>query len=223
MAINKTVARQLAAAATIAILFCTPTSAKDRDYEYWFKTAVRSELTDDWGFRFTEKLTWTDNANEFRKHMSDIGFVYHGFADWLDLGLNFKKAFEKENGRWLEENRPHINLTLKDQLFGLSVSNRNRIEFRDEDEGRDYWRYRNKLTLASPNPLTALQIKPYVAHEFFINLDPSEFDQYRFYAGFSLKTTKTMSLDLYYVWDIERDNRRWEEVNVIGTDLKFRF
>jgi len=205
------------------ILICTPGFAKDRDYEYWFKTNLRSEITEDWGFRFTEKFAWTDNANEFRKHESDFGFVYHGLADWLDLSLNFKKGFEKENGRWLEENRPHVNFTLKDQLFGLSFSNRNRIEFRDEEEGRDHWRYRNKLTLAAPKHLPPLQIKPYIAQEMFIDLDPSEFDQYRLYAGFSLKTTKTMSLDLYYVWDIERDNRHWEEVNVIGTDLKFRF
>ena len=197
--------------------------AEDRDYEYWFKTSVGRELTDDWGLRFCEKLTWTDNANEFRKHMSDLGFVYHGLADWLDLGFNFKKSYEKEDGRWLEENRPHVNLTIKDTLCGLAVSNRSRFEFRDKEHDRDYWRYRNKLTLAAPDPMTALHIKPYVAQEFFINLDPSDFDQYRIYAGFVLNITRAASLDLHYVWDTEKSGRRWQDINVIGTDLKLRF
>ncbi len=29
-------------------------------------------------------------------HNTDVGLVYKGFADWLDVGLNFKKEFEKD-------------------------------------------------------------------------------------------------------------------------------
>jgi len=31
-----------------------------------------------------------------------------------------------------------------------------------------------------------------------------------------------MSLDLHYVCDTEKDNRRREDVNVVGIDFKFR-
>ena len=103
-------------------------------------------------------------------HHWDLGFAYEGLAEWLSVGLNFRQMFEQDSkGIWRQENRPHLNVILKGNLFDCSVSNRSRLEYRDKEVSEDLWRYRNKTTLKFPFELTALKLQPYVADEVFID------------------------------------------------------
>ncbi len=41
-------------------------------------------------------------------------FVPQDVAKWIDVGINFRKAFiEDDDNEWRDENRPHVNITLK--------------------------------------------------------------------------------------------------------------
>ena len=60
--------------------------AEDRDYEYWFTTSVGRELTDDWGLRFCEKLTWTDNATGEQGFIIERSVNGGAFGDPVTLG-----------------------------------------------------------------------------------------------------------------------------------------
>jgi hypothetical protein len=83
---------------------CTPCRSGTGDYEYWSITNVGLKINKNWQFTFEEKLTFGDNAGKLTKHESDFGLAYKGLADWLDLGFNFKKGYERDDDHWTDVN-----------------------------------------------------------------------------------------------------------------------
>ena len=197
----------------------------DGDFQYWSAAGGSFEINPDWGCSFEEEFRFGDDAGELYYHHSDLGFIYKGFADWLDLGINYRQVFERTDseGEWKQENRPHLNVTLKGQLFGLNVSDRSRFEYRDREDKNDLWRYRNKVTIKLPLELTALKLKPYLADEVFVPLDDDNIAKNRVYAGVSFQMLENMTGEVFYVWQSSRAPGDWNDINVLGTRLKFRF
>lgn len=150
--------------------------------------------------------------------------MYTSFAEWLDLGLNYRQVFEKDGKRkWRRENRPHFNITFKVKLFDLDVSNRSRFEYRDRENKEDLWRYRNKITVKLPFELTGLKLKPYLADEVFVTLNDDNVDRNRFYSGFSLNLSKNIKANIFYLWQSSRSGSQWKDINVLGTGLTILF
>ena len=137
---------------------------EDESFEYWAQFGVSAGLSEDWDFEFETELKYGDDAGELYCENVDFGVVYKGLADWVDLGLMFKREYEKDGaGDWRAENRPHMNLTFKGELFGLDVSDRSRFEFRKREAKEDSWRYRNMIKVKLPWEFTSLKLRPYFA------------------------------------------------------------
>jgi hypothetical protein len=105
----------------------------------------------------------------------------------------------------------------------LDVSNRARLEYRDRENEKDVWRYRNRVTVKLPVELTPLKLQPYVAEEAFFNLDKEGFNRNKVYGGFYINLSKNIKGDIYYAWLASESDTGWEDTNVIGTSLKFYF
>jgi len=199
-------------------------ASNDGDFQYWSKAAVSFDLNKDWAFTFEEEFRIGDNAAKLYYHSSDLGFLYRGFADWIDLGLNYKQVFEKDSKDiWRAENRPHFNVTLKGQLFALDVSDRSRLEYRDRENKKDIWRYRNRLTVKLPTAFTKLELQPYVAEEVFINFDEEDFNKNWLCSGVLFSLSKNIKGDIFYLWQSSKSGGDWENINVLGTRLKLYF
>ena len=101
------------------------------------------------------------------------------------------------------------------------------MEYRDRENKKDIWRYRNKVTAELPLeitvPLTELKLHPYLADEVFINLDGQGYNKNRVYSGVSFKLWKNSKGSIYYLWQSSSKSGGWEDINVIGTQLKFYF
>lgn len=196
----------------------------DGDFQYWSKVGASFDIDKDWKFTFAEEFRLGDDAGDLYRHHSDLGLVYKSLADWIDLGFNFRWVFEKDSkDKWRQENRPHLNLTVKGKLFDLDVSSRSRFEYRDRENKKDVWRYRNKVTLKLPLELTSLKLQPYLADEVFINFDEGDFNRNRLYSGLSLNLSKNIKAEVYYLWQSSESGGDWKDINVLGTQLKFRF
>jgi len=122
-----------------------------------------------------------------------------------------------------QENRPHLNITLKARLFDLDVSNGARFEYRDRENKEDLWRYRNKVTVKFPFELTNFELQPYVAEEIFITLNDDNVDRNRFYAGASFNLSKNIKANIFYLWQSSRSDKQCKDINTLGTQLKFTF
>jgi hypothetical protein len=197
----------------------------DGDFQWWTSTGASFDISKDWKCDFEEEFRFGDDAGELYYHHLDLGVVYHSLADWIDLGFNYRQVVERSDseGEWKQENRPHLNVTLKGKLFGLGVSNRSRFEYRDREDQEDHWRYRNKFTVKVPLELTELKLKPYVADEVFIPLNDDNISTNRVYAGLSFDVFEEMSGEVFYLWQASRAPGDWNDFNVLGTRLKFRF
>ena len=197
----------------------------DGDFQYWSSAKVSFDINKDWQCNFEEEFKFGDDAGELYYHHSDLGFVYRSFADWIDLGFNYRQISERADseGQWSQENRPHLNITFKGTLFDLDVSDRSRFDYRDRENKRDHWRYRNKVTVKVPLELTGLKLKPYLADEVYIPLNDDNITKNKIYAGVSFKVLENMTGEIFYLWESSRSTGYWNDINVLGTWLKFRF
>lgn len=197
----------------------------DDDFQWWTSAGASFDINKDWKCAFEDEFRLGDDAGEFYYHHSDLGFVYGSLADWIDLGFNYRQIFERTDseGEWKQENRPHLNVTLKGKFLGLGVSNRARFEYRDREDQEDHWRYRNKFTIKAPVELTELKLKPYVADEVYVPLNDDNISRNRLYAGVSFDVFENMTGEVFYLWQSSRSSGDWNDINVLGTRLKFRF
>ncbi len=196
----------------------------DEGFQYWSSAGTSFDIYKDWKVSLEEELRFGDDGGNLYYEHSDLGFMYGGLADWVDLGANFRLVYEKDsNDKWRRENRPHLNITFKNQIFGLDVSDRSRFEYRDKENKDDVWRYRNKVTVKLPIEITALKLKPYFADEFFVTLNDDNVDKNRFYSGVSLKLTGKIKANVYYLWQSSRSGNKWKDINALGTQLKIAF
>jgi hypothetical protein len=198
----------------------------DGDFQYWSTAEVSFDLNKDWKVDFSEEFRFGDDGGELYHYFSDLGFTYKSLADWIDVGFNFRLIKERadSDSEWKTENRPHINVSFKGKLFDCGLTNRSRFEYRDREAADDLWRYRNKTTVKFPLELTALKLKPYIADEIFINMTGDNIiNRNRFYSGFSFKITKGLDGNIFYLWQASKSGGQWSDLNILGTQLVFKF
>jgi hypothetical protein len=199
-------------------------ASRNGNGEYWQGFGIDYELNKDWKITVREELRFgKDNGNPYL-HNTDIGLVYKSLGDWIDLGFNFKKEYEKDSSdKFRHENRPNFNIMLKGNLFDLDVRDRIRLEYRDFELKEDIWRFRNKTTVNLPLKLTKFNLQPYIADEVFINLGQSHINQNRLYVGFSFDLAKNLKAGIYYMLKSNKQTYGWSQTNVVGTQFVFLF
>jgi hypothetical protein len=199
-------------------------ASRSGDLEYWQTTGFGFDINKDFTFTAAEEFrAGRHNGNPYL-HNIDLGLVYKGLAGGPDIGLNFKKEYEKDStGKFRQENRPHVNITFKGKAFDFDTSNRVRLEYRNRENKEDLFRLRNQATVKFPFSFTKLNLQPYIAEEVFINLGENNINQNRLSAGFSSKLSKNVNVGVYYLWKTSKITGGWRDTNVIGTQFKFLF
>lgn len=224
-------AQCVAAVIAVALVGDARLCIADEDFMAWTALGFRWEVSEDWRLDFEEAWRFNDDASNFYYEHSDIGILYRGLADWIDIGLNYRAIYDRDDNEWAE-NRPYLNVDLHGELFGLDVSDRSRFEYRDLDDDDSVWRYRHKLTINRPFEHLAGRIRerargrvrPYVAHEISLNFEGQTLDWQRVYTGLSILASEHVICDIHYLWQTRRTNGKWEsESHVIGTRLTFAF
>ena len=210
--------------AAIAVCGSPCHAMESSDVQYRTSTKFSVDLGNLWKAVFIEDVRFETEDGDFVYHHSDLAFVYSGFADWLDVGFNFRLISKKDSpGKWEQERRPHLNLTIKDEFRGIKFSTRSRFEFRDRYKSKDMWRYRNKFTFKLPWELTALRLKPYLADEVFINFNREGYVSNRVYSGLTFDVAKDVKADIYCFWQSSRADPGRDDTYAIGAKLGFSF
>lgn len=199
-------------------------ASRNGNGEYWQKFGIDYDLNKDWEIAVTEELRYgRDNGSPYL-HNTVISLVYKSLGDWIDLGFNFKKEYEKDGSdKFRHENRPNFNIILEGRVLDFYVENRTKLEYRDFELKDDVWRLRNKTTVDLPFKLTGFNLQPYIAEEVFTNLGESDINQNRLSTGFSFKLTKNIKAGIYYLLKSSKTDDGWLQTNVIGTQFVFLF
>ena len=195
----------------------------DGDFQYWHNTAFSWKIKDNYKFSLEEESRFGDDAKDFYYQHYDIGVTYSGICKWLELSANYRQVFQEKDNEWLKENIPHLNASVKWELFGTNFSNRARFEYKNREDLEDYWRYRNKFTVKPPLKFTRFKIQPYIADEVFYDFNVERVNTNRFYCGINADLSKMIKLELYYLWVSSEKNHDWDDTNVLGTNLKIAF
>jgi len=215
----------------IVVLMCSYTfnapcfAFEDEGFQYWASSSASFNISKNWEGTLQKEFRLGDNGGTLYYQHSELGLRYKGFADWLELGLNYRQIFERDDKRvWKLENRPHLNITLKGRLSELNVSNRSRFEYRIRENKDDLWRYRDKVTVKLPYEFTGLKLKPYLANEVFITLDDYDYNKNRLYSGITFALFKeNIKADIFYLWQSSKSSSGWKDIHALGTGLKIRF
>jgi len=200
------------------------------DFQWWNSANIVLDLNEKWTFMFEEQLRMGEDAGTLVRHHSDFGAVYHGLADWLDLGINYRSIERKtEDGEWNHRDRTHANFTFYGKLLGRSVSNRLRFEYDTGQRLRDFGTFRNKFTLNPPFELRprreifkSYTIKPYASHELFYDTLGDKITRHRYSVGLSLKLSENWFSKIYYMRQ-ESSSIIHNDLNVLGLQIKYLF
>jgi hypothetical protein len=203
----------------LLLLLDTPVLA---DWQFWNGYSISGRLSERWKAKLQQDFRFDQDSGSLFLHQTDAGLAY-AVTEWLDMGVNYRQIYQKDSGEWLEENRPHVNITFKWKWYNFMFSDRNRGEYRNREKKDDIWRYRNRLTVTSPIQWTKLRITPYISDEI-IAQDGEGFKQNRLSAGFKAKLMKHLDTQISYLLRMEKDSDDdWVDTDIIGLNIMLVF
>jgi len=195
--------------------------ATDDNQEYRANVSFSFKLNENWKMKIANEFHFR-NGEHFEQE-DEVLFTYKGLADWLDVGLGFKQVYQEDSSHdWQRENRPYAEFTVKKKLFGLKWSDRNRLEFRDFENSKDKFRYRNRLKMDIPVNLCGLPLQPYVADEINI-MEEDGFYRNRIYAGLVWDVNEKLDVDFFFFHQKDKKSSGWDDRFMTGFELKFSF
>jgi len=213
----------VAAVIAVSLLSGNCIAFSNGDVQFWQTTGTSFDLNKDWTVEVQENMKFRQGAGHLYLHQTDLGFVYKGLTDWIDLGFNYKVSFGKVGDHWIQENRPHVNITFNGQLGAFEFSDRSRFEFRDKEDREDLWRYVHRFKIKLPCEFTKFKFRPYFADQVYLNFEGQTFEKNRIYSGVSFELTKNVESEIYYVWQLRKFDGQWIELNAFGFTLDILF
>lgn len=207
----------------INMLLVSPSVAfENGDLQFWNTESIEKKVNDKLRIKVEEELRIGGNMSVLYYEHTDLGVKYN-VTRGLDVGLNYRQIYEKKAGRWKGENRPYGEVILKEAWQNMEITDRNRLELRCGEGRTPKWRYRNKFSVSSPWKLTKFHINPYAADEVFVDFYGNQLTRNRLYLGLKAKWLKQLKTDVFYLWELNKNNSEWTYNNVIGLKIKISF
>lgn len=196
---------------------------ENNDFQIWNTDSEEVKIYKGVKFAMEQEFRFGENARELYYQHYDWGFVF-AFHKMLDLGFFYRLVYEKVKRKWMEEDMPNVNATLKLDLWKFKFEDRNRIEYRHYRFKDDSLRYRNKFALKLPFDFMKMRISPYIADEIFVVSTGVGYNENRFSAGAEFELTKYAKCGLYYMLKENRvKDDKWSWANALGINAKIAF
>jgi hypothetical protein len=197
-------------------------AAEENDWEFWNNYFFDWGLTDNWKAKVAVEFKFDDDmSNHYYNHV-DAG-VSGKLSEWFRFGVNYRHIEEDTGRSWNTEYRPSATGTFVWNWGNFSLSDRNRMEYRDREASSNTWRYRNRLMVRPPQKWTKFQIQPYFSGELLYQFDVSSWDQYRLAAGLSSRISQLFKMDIYYMLKSSESYDDWTNTNIFGLKLGLVF
>ncbi len=185
-------------------------------------------------WKIEEQLKFSDstlNAEE------TLVMLTHKFSPYFSVGAGYRLARETKDGTsYKNENRPTFDLNFTIPEFAsLKFDLRSRFEIRDKHNSDTYMRYRERLRLRTNWSITDFKLSPYASCELFFEDKPKDgwdtsdwFNRMRTEVGISCRpipSIKNLTSSLYFMvqHDREDSDAAWENMNVYGLNLAYKF
>jgi hypothetical protein len=191
------------------------------DWQLW--------LEQKWSVKLSPSVKLIGKTEErYRQDMSDyytqiasVGVSWKP-ARWLKVEPGYHYQWTEQPGRDTNENRVFLNLTPAWSWGRVELEDRHRLEFRHVN-GRDDWRYRNRLKAGLELGRGWYAVEPYVADELFYGARAGEWVRNRFSAGIEKPLTGRLTGEVYYLIESNKQGRDWNEFHVLGVVVNLAF
>jgi len=202
------------------------------EFQFWPGATTAVDLAEQWKATVGAQMRYDDRGSLIRHH-SDLGIVYQGLADWLDVGVNYRAIFRKIAGdEWKNADRGHLNVTARSRLMGIAFSDRVRLEYSDFEGLGSFGTFRNKIILNPPFQLEPdrerlilrhYTVKPYGSYEVFYDTLDNEVTRHRFQAGLSVVFTDRIVGDISFIRQESTSRIDQDDFNIVSATLKLLF
>lgn len=192
----------------------------DGDWQLWAEVSLEDSVTENVKVKVSSETRFGDDMADRYVQLMQAGLTY-AVSPSLSLGAHYGAQYTRAIDGWTEEQRPMIEATLKKDIKGFSVKDRNQVEYRRRKELDDIVRYRNKLTIELPLRLTEWKIRPYLADEVFVDSDQGELNRNRASAGLTAAVGRARP-DLYVMWQADDKDGISTDTYVAGVKLGFK-
>lgn len=196
---------------------------KDGDFQIWHTEAQDITLKEGTRVAVDEEFRYGNNAGELYYQHYDVGLAYDA-NKYLTTLISYRQIYDGEKGKFKPEYQPNLNITLKCEVYGFKIEDRNRLELKFYDHKRpDAIEYRNRLTIKAPWKVTPLGIQPYVSDEIFVKMNSIAVSRNRFATGVTFDLIKNFKGDIYYMLQSTKKSGLWTDANILGLKVKLAF
>jgi hypothetical protein len=189
------------------------------NWEYRGRMDMAGPIVEDISVRALTEVRSRNDLHTHNESHFDIGLEWEAHT-WLAVGPYYRHVTEQKNNAWTVEHRLHLDVTFKWNFLGLSLSNRNRVEYRMMD-GNETFRYRTRLMMKlGGRALPAIQ--PFISEEPYYDSAAGYVNKNRMTAGLDVKLLETISLGGYYVLDSVKSAGLWRNINALTIVVNYR-
>ncbi len=186
----------------------------------WIETDFSAKITENFEFTLSPELRFNEGW-DLKEYFIEPSLEYSinkylKFSGGYRLGYNINKKDEREGfGRFRLDAKTGLKWMNFRPKFRIRYTNGDDFTD-DDDEETEYLRYKFSLGYK----LDKIKTEPYVAYEWYRDLEAQEFNKARFEAGFLYKLNNHHKVGAYY-----RTNnylvKNKETVKIIGISYKF--
>lgn len=200
----------------------TPRPADSDDNQIWHETVVGVPLTKKTTLNFNGVLRYSADQKLFADKRIGFGLAHRLNKNVTIGGTYLYRVTQPLQDRFNYENRFIANLTLSKTFGKTGLSNRNQYEYQARNSRTDKWVYRNRTQIDREIKINDFEFKPFASVEPFYDSQFKKFYRVRIAGGVSKKLAKSVTLDAYYLRQIDKRSRPGD-LNVFGTTLRINF
>ena len=191
------------------------------DNQSWNDLQLTVPMNKQFDFYMALTERFGKNISQVNDERLAIGFVYKPHKSWSFMPFYWNISARNSRNRFRTEHRLNLRIGYRFPFKSFGLSHRSTFERRLR-RPQNSWRYRASLTFDKDIPKNIIPgAKFFITDEIFYDSLLKEFSRHRFTIGVTKTLTKKLSLDIYYMRQMDGLSRPGD-LNVVGTSWKIR-
>jgi hypothetical protein len=202
----------------LVLLYLPCLCLASEDWQSRCSVSLQNSLSEKFTFIANTEFRFIDNSSQTHYVHLETGIEWK-LNTLVNISVCYRHISNKSNSNWETEFRPHLNTTIKWNLFDFSFKNRMRLEYRIRNHS-DSFRYTNKLSVQF-HEIPWEGIRPCLGIEPFYDFDKSSWNKIRYSAGFDWPISKQVQGHLEYLRESSKSDTHWTYANNVCVSFRF--
>lgn len=209
-----------------ALLGIVPLQAglnENGDFQFWSKEEIRGDIGACFYLKATMEFRIGNNWKTYYYQSALLQGMYT-IRPWIDAGLGDQQISVLVPGTklWRMTTAPFLEIIVHGGPGGWWIEDKNRLVRAFPQGDRDFWIYRNELTVDAAYHWTCLKITPHLKNDWFYRFGRG-FNRDELYVGFKTQFSEVVGFTLLYLWQFTKRDDSWITISGIQANFKFVF